>query len=477
MDRSHRAWLQGMLFVLAVAVIWIVASYVVQSVEGGGTPGGLSPFILTYICNSLFIVYIPIVEIKRFFKKKYISSIRSPLESSDESQEESIHKSDSFFGNLRKTFDFRSRLRELLGSNWSSEDSSLLQKTKVLSNDVSTAGIGKSGKWTRIRTAMVALVICPFWFLAQFTFNLSLQYTSVSSNTILSSISSLFTFLLSIRFLGEKFTIFKLVAVFFSFSGMVVISLADLQNNPGNDGKNTLFGDFLCLFSAFLYAIYTSLIRGLTPSEGGEEEMGAERGESVGGEEGERLRVEGERFSEGRRVGEIDRESWEVGGGSGDRDEEEEGENFSTALLFGYIGLCNLCLLFPIGVLISLLKLSFFRLPTLQEWELVVGKGLLDNVLSDYLWARAVLLTTPTAASTGLQVQVPIALITDSILGKSWPDFPHILGALFIVIGFLGINSTITFWGFEKTWEKVKHKNESQEEVEETAPVFNPGSL
>ena len=29
------------------------------------------------------------------------------------------------------------------------------------------------------------------------------------------------------------------------------------------------------------------------------------------------------------------------------------------------------------------------------------AKGLFDNVLSDYLWARAVLLTSPTVASVG----------------------------------------------------------------------------
>lgn len=36
---------------------------------------------------------------------------------------------------------------------------------------------------------------------------------------------------------------------------------------------------------------------------------------------------------------------------------------------------------------------------------LLVLKGLLDNVLSDYLWARAVLLTSPTVATCGTTIQ------------------------------------------------------------------------
>ena len=40
-------------------------------------------------------------------------------------------------------------------------------------------GLDEKGRWTRLRVAKVSLVICPFWFLAQLTFNLSLKYTTV----------------------------------------------------------------------------------------------------------------------------------------------------------------------------------------------------------------------------------------------------------------------------------------------------------
>ena len=62
-------------------------------------------------------------------------------------------------------------------------------------------------------------------------------------------------------------------------------------------------------------------------------------------------------------------------------------------------------------------------------------------MLSDYLWARAVLLTTTTAATTGLQIQVPIAIAVDSISSGQWPDWMHLAGALLVLAGFVGINS------------------------------------
>jgi solute carrier family 35 protein F5 len=65
--------------------------------------------------------------------------------------------------------------------------------------------------------------------------------------------------------------------------------------------------------------------------------------------------------------------------------------------------------------------------------------GLLDNVLSDYLWAKAILLTTTTVATAGLTIQVPIAAIVDTLTGHA----PHLLdyiGAAAVLVGFAGIN-------------------------------------
>lgn len=63
----------------------------------------------------------------------------------------------------------------------------------------------------------------------------------------------------------------------------------------------------------------------------------------------------------------------------------------------------------------------------------------MDNVLSDYLWAKAVLLTTTTVATAGLSIQVPLATIVDSLIGNS-PHVSDYVGAVAVMIGFTGLN-------------------------------------
>lgn len=95
----------------------------------------------------------------------------------------------------------------------------------------------------------------------------------------------------------------------------------------------------------------------------------------------------------------------------------------------------------------TLIILSFLDFLT----AVVIGfplcsSGLLDNVLSDYLWAKAVLLTTPTATTAGLSVQIPLAAIVDTLRGHP-PHLLNYLGAASIMVGFVGINIPSEWWG------------------------------
>lgn len=64
---------------------------------------------------------------------------------------------------------------------------------------------------------------------------------------------------------------------------------------------------------------------------------------------------------------------------------------------------------------------------------------MLDNVLSDYLWAKAVILTTTTVATAGLTIQVPLAALVDTLTGNA-PNTMNYIGAASVMVGFAGIN-------------------------------------
>ncbi|KAL7113289.1 hypothetical protein ACP275_04G053400 [Erythranthe tilingii] len=361
-------WSLGLIYIFAVATIWIAASFIVQSVEDGG----VSPFLVTYICNSLFVVCIPLVEIGRYLEDKNISVFFWR------------NRADPALQDLR---DFE---KVILLDDDDNEANILkpnvvvLQENTVLAIDGVETGLDEKGRWTRRRVAKVSLLICPVWFLAQLTFNLSLKYTTVTSNTILSSASSLFTFLVALVFLGEKFTWLKLISVLLCMGGTIIVSMGDSASSEV--ASSAVTGDILALCSSAFYAVYITLIRQKLPDE----------------------------------------------------DDEVQGRA-SMAQFLGFLGLFNLMIFFPVALVLHFSRLEPFTSLTGEQFRLIIGKGLLDNVLSDYLWAKAVLLTTTTVATAGLSIQVPLAAILDSLKGNI-PSLFDFIGGAAIMVGFAGIN-------------------------------------
>lgn len=266
-------------------------------------------------------------------------------------------------------------------------------------------------------TLKAAAAVAPLWFAAQLAFNASLARTTVTSNTILSSASGLFTYALAVAFLGEAKSWGRLGAVLACMAGTGLVAGADaLTGRAGRGGSGGggggsgppppphggLAGDALALTSSLLYACYTVALRALLPSEG------------------------------------------EAGAGSSSAS--------LTALFFGGVGLANLALGAPLlGAAAATGRLRRAGAPpgsplfTPRLLGAVLAKGLLDNVLSDFLWARAVLLVGPTVATVGLNVQVPLAAGLDAVLrrpawARSWGGGAMTAGgAVLVVAGVCGI--------------------------------------
>ncbi|KAL4190448.1 hypothetical protein AMTRI_Chr07g75710 [Amborella trichopoda] len=393
----------GLVFIVAVAIIWIAASFIVQAV----VDSGVSPFLITYICNSLFIVYIPIIEIARYWEDSIGSLWNQTSKGRDQNgsgDSETINllgdgKSKKIVGSLsgsqtnENSSVIQSEDESSLLPESELQETELLAETPINSADIGAnvgdgtlaKGLDSKGRWTRRKVAMASLWVCPFWFLAQLTFNLSLKYTTVTSNTILSSVSSLFTFLVALAFLGEKFTWVKLFSVLLCMAGTVIVSFGDSETGENSIATNPVLGDILALVSAGLYAVYITLIRKKLPDEN-----------------------------------------------------KGEGQA-SMAQFLGFLGLFNLLLFLPVALILNFTHVEPFHNLTWNQLGLIVGKGLLDNVLSDYLWAKAVLLTTTTVATAGLTIQVPLAAVVDSLTGHA-PNLLDYLGGASIMAGFIGIN-------------------------------------
>lgn len=347
----------GVCLIVCVALIWTFSSYLVKTIQLQFR----GPFFLTYFANSLFALYLPLLLIKRKF---CYSSSGNTLTAYDPIGDDE--------GAPTKTEG--TALFRIDSPTWSHVFASM-KNTKTFRN---------------------SLIVCPLWFLANFLYNASLLYTSVSSSTVLSATSCVFTALIALRMGSEKFHWFNVLAVLMTVGGTGMVVFGDsstktactISEIPGknatggdgteNSGVSIFLGDILALGGAVFYAIYTVAIQ--------------------------------------VKVGEA---------------------NFDELALFlGYLGAIGCISLFPIVLVLNATGVeSLSELPF--DALLMMGfKGLFDNVFSDLLWARAVLLTSPTVSTIGINLTIPFSIFIDWTCGKV-PSFVNLFGALLLMFGFV----------------------------------------
>lgn len=334
---SYRSIL-GVFLLFIVAIIWVLASALTQFLFRDLHLQ--KPFLLTYINNTEFIVLLPI----RYLWEKYFPNGISALSS---------------FSSLSSSV-----------STSSSSGSSVVWLHP-----------GPVTNWKR--TFVTALKISPVWFLAQITYNWSLAGTSVSSSTILSTTSCVFTYILSIFILHEPTNWSKSLGITCTVLGALLTGYADELSSSDNNGNNkndsTWWGDSLALFSASMYAVYTTLIQKLIPIDG----------------------------------------------------------TISMSALFGMIGCINGIVLWPIIIMLHNFGIEDLSSISLLFIGLVLIKGLLDNVLSDILWAKGIQLTNATLATVALSLTIPLAMLTDLLLHNKIPSVLLLCGSLAVCSGFI----------------------------------------
>ena len=415
----------GLVFIVLVAIIWSIASILVQYLYHNQDFD--APFLLTYIGTSLFVIQLPL----NWLYKRWVEYIRCRNSS-----------------NNNNNHDYESVPITSLNSHPSAEEEEEVQQEQMTTTATSTAtgeqehhsdssnsnsnsnsnNNNNNHHWTERDHMIAAAKIAPVWFISNFAYNASLQYTSITSSTVLVNTGSLFTFLIALFMRDEKFSYYKLIGVLFGMTGCILTGYHDASgsgesrsvdnrrlrflfgddddintNGVGDDSTNddhnndkVVLGDILSVVSAAFYGIYAVMVRVLCPHD-----------ESL----------------------------------------------MSMQLFLGYVGLWNMIFLSPIAIY----QLGIARSVTLSAWVFgcVVIKGLFDNVLSDYLWARSVILTSATVASVGLGLTIPLAFFSDIFIGvEDVVNFESILGAGFVLFGFILVN--------------MGQKQEEEEEEEST---------
>nr|CAD7267564.1 unnamed protein product [Timema shepardi] len=239
--------------------------------------------------------------------------------------------------------------------------------------------------------AKIALMFCLLWFVANYTYQIALKETEAGIVTVLSSTSSLFTLVLAALFpsnLGDRFTLSKLVAVCISILGLVLVSLSDLGVEV-----TVPTGAILALVSAFFYAAYLVFLR--------------------------------------RKV-----------------DHEDK---MDIPLFFGFVGLFNLLLLWPVFFLLHYCEWEVFEWPTHHQWAFLLLNGLVGTVLSEVLWLWGCFLTSSLIATIAISLTIPMSMFADVVFKHVQYSPLFYLGTLPMFVAFFAV----TLLAHYENWDPV----------------------
>lgn len=178
---------------------------------------------------------------------------------------------------------------------------------------------------THHKTARVALMFCILWFIANYLFQLALEPSDTALVTLLSTTSSIFTLILAASFpssSGDRFTISKLAAVALSLLGAVMVTMSEIGEPSSSRGI------ILSISSAFFYACYLVLVK---------------------------------------RKNDID-------------------EKIDIIEFFGFVGLWNVILLWPLFLVLNFSNLEPFEMPNKRQFVVLFINGIVGTVISESLW-------------------------------------------------------------------------------------------
>eukprot|EP01083_Nonionella_stella_P166918 559577_1 len=352
----------AIIFILLVDILWVSSSELTQTIFHNASYD--HAYFLSYFNTSLFSLY-AICFLPLFYhtiKSQYMSRTLPIQQSHCNRNYESIINQHNVHPPRKPSSIFRS--------------------SHEIANHCCCITSIPSNKLSIFETLKLSVLFCIVWFSMTYTFNLSLNLTSVASNSIISSMSGPFCLILSRLILGNyRLTIYNILGVIVTVSGSSLIGYLDSYKSIASDHSSSFKGDLLAIISALIYAFYVTGIK------------------------------------------------FKIG------DETK----VNIFLFFGFIGILNCLILWPGILILNKAQLEVLVWPSKEIWTLLFINGLL-TIFSDYFWAQAILLSNPVVATVGLSCMMPLAIVTDEVFRNIRHGYLYYIGAICVWIGFVLVN-------------------------------------
>jgi len=380
---SRWRWVVGLVLLELTVFLWTASNFLASTIFADNTYS--KPYFVTYVNTSFFII--PLITILTWRACKNPEDIRKWWKQIKERRQYMPLSSSEHSGyNGSPTNEPRNSenlSRELLLGEPPNDG-------HKIGSPLSSAALPPL---TITETGKLSLEFCILWYLANYFVAACLEYTTVSSSTILTSTCSVFTLLFGALFGVERFTVRKLLAVLASLAGIVMISGIDFSGKSTDDEhrgdfpqktfRDLIIGDALALVSAVMYGLYAVFMK--------------------------------------KRIGDESR--------------------ISMPVFFGLVGFFNVIFLWPGFIILHYTGIERFELPPTTRVTAIILTNSVASLVSDLAWAYAVLLTSPIVVTVGLSMTIPLSLIGQIIINSQTTSPLYWIGAAMVVLSFIFVNT------------------------------------
>lgn len=411
-SKFNKQWSLGLFMLAIVIFLWVLSSFLINIIFENDDYR--KPFFITYINTAAFMFYLlptfkNIIHIYKHTGKFHIHEelILEEEGITNVSNEDPIRRlvQDEVL-NVHSPLLTPKTSNSSMAPNNNLNNSTLHTENhdSILNTTNSTRSIifQDEGRLSLQKTIKLSAQFCILWFLANFATNASLAFTSVASQTILSSTSSFFTLFVGALFNVESINRPKLLGAFISFFGIMLVTKSDSNQKrcrnfqegvvcPDNNNQTSslsndtffiLIGNLLALAGAFFYGVYSTLLK--------------------------------------KKVKDEDR--------------------INMKIFFGFVGLFTLLLLWPSLVLLHYFGWERFEIPRDPQIISIILLNCLITFISDFCWAKAMLLTSPLTVTVGLSITIPVAMLGDFIFRHKTMSLVYLIGASLILGSFFIIS-------------------------------------
>lgn len=368
----NKRWTLGLLMLGLVIILWVLSSFLINLIFEDDSYR--KPFFITYINTAAFIFYL-------------FPTAKAVVVNYKDTGRANVH---------------RELIMEEEGTG-SDSTRSVDMTSPLLTNLEAGTHANRKKRLTLYETIKLSAEFCILWFTANLVTNASLAFTSVASQTILSTTSSFFTLFIGAICHVESLSKSKVLGSFISFVGIIMVTKSDSHqryqrhiadvSGDDNDAVQVLIGNLLALAGAVLYGVYSTLLK--------------------------------------REVGDETRVNMKI--------------------FFGFVGLFNLLFLWPSLIVLDFFGWEPFSLPKDPKVVVIIFVNCLITFVSDFCWAKAMLLTSPLTVTVGLSITIPLAMFGDVIFKHKTMSALYLFGATLILGSFFIINKSSEEEHFENS--------------------------